>query len=271
MNALRRVEAQTVEMKLVDPVGGILREKLAHAFRCEVDFLPPFVVSIRKKTPCKFFPVTAVGAEMVVDDVKDDAESLRMGRVDEEAEIIGRAVQTRRSPQVDAVVTPAKSAGKIIDRHDLQNVDPEFRKRRKLFRRGAPRSFARERADVHFVDDAAIGHLPRGLPPAIRIWIDHLRWAMRTFRLKARRGIGKGFLRTVEPEPIARSRARLRDHTAKIAPAVCVERNVRSVDHNADVFAIGCPDAKAHSAADDLCADRAPALHGAHVRKGTAN
>src|ERR671925_230651 len=45
-NLLRRIEPQAVEMKLVDPVGGVRYEELTNSLRggsVEINWLPPFV------------------------------------------------------------------------------------------------------------------------------------------------------------------------------------------------------------------------------------
>ena len=69
---------------------------------------------------------------MVVDDVEDDRQAERVRAVDERAEVVGRAVQTRRRKREHAVVSPAESTGKLGDRHDLEDRDPGARQARQL-------------------------------------------------------------------------------------------------------------------------------------------
>ena len=57
--------------------------------------------------------------------------------------------------KVHAVVTPAELSRKIRNRHHFNQGDSDSRQLCQLPGCGAPRSFPRERANVHFVDDLA--------------------------------------------------------------------------------------------------------------------
>jgi hypothetical protein len=76
---LCRIEAQAVQMKLLDPVGGVVQEKLAHrtcAWSVEIDGVAPFVfVAVREIGVGELAQVVAVRPEMIVDDVQDHAET----------------------------------------------------------------------------------------------------------------------------------------------------------------------------------------------------
>ena len=85
----------------------------------------------------------------------------RVRGIDEAAKIVGRAVQARRREEIDAVVTPAEAAGEIRHGHDFDHRDAELGERGELARRRAPRSFARERADVQLVNDLPSRDRPR--------------------------------------------------------------------------------------------------------------
>src|SRR5262249_60079555 len=67
----------------------------------------------------------AVRAEMVVDDVEDDAETVQVRGIDQPAEIVGRAVMMRRREQIDAVVAPVARSGRFGNRHQLDRRDAE--------------------------------------------------------------------------------------------------------------------------------------------------
>ena len=56
---------------------------------------------------------------MIVNDVEDDAQPKRVRAVDKRPKIIGYSIEPRRREKIDTVVTPAKAAGKIGNRHDL--------------------------------------------------------------------------------------------------------------------------------------------------------
>ena len=52
--------------------------------------------------------------------------------VDEAAEVIGPAVEPRRSEEVDPVISPAERAGEIRHRHDFETGDAEIGEGRQL-------------------------------------------------------------------------------------------------------------------------------------------
>ena len=81
-----------------------------------------------------------------------------MRRVDKAAKVVGRAIEPRRGEQVDAVVAPAELAGKLGDRHHLDQRHAQFGQFRKLRNRGLAGPLRSEGAHVQFVD-----HLPREL------------------------------------------------------------------------------------------------------------
>ena len=62
---------------------------------------------------------------MVVDDVEDDRDAVRVRAVDKAAEIVRAAVEAGRREQIDPVIAPAEAAGKIGDRHQLDAGDAE--------------------------------------------------------------------------------------------------------------------------------------------------
>ena len=72
-------------------------------------------------------------------------------------------------------------------------------------RSGAPRSFLRERADVHFVNDLAFDFQsgPFRIAPSKFRWIDNARGTVRPIGLKTRRWIGIEVFAAVYSKTIA--------------------------------------------------------------------
>src|SRR5579871_4295887 len=117
LDGLRRVQAKTVELKLVDPIAGVRNEEFAYRSRIgvvKIDGVAPFVlVPLRGVMIRELRKVVAVGTEMVVDDVEKDAHTLGVRPIDKAAKVVGATVQPRRRKQVHAVVAPTKLARKI--------------------------------------------------------------------------------------------------------------------------------------------------------------
>jgi hypothetical protein len=191
VDVLRRVEPQPVEMKLIDPVAGVGDEELAHrpaVLAVEVERGPPVGrVALADVVRRELREIIPIGTEMVINDIEDDADAKLVRAVHESAEVVRSAVQTSRRKQIHAVVAPSESARPVRDGHELDHRDAELRERRKLARRGDPRSFPRERADVHLVEHSAGQHrsTPRVIRPLKFLRVDHARRAMRPLGLES--------------------------------------------------------------------------------------
>src|SRR5438552_1295665 len=84
----------------LDPVAGVGDEEVADraaALAVEVDrFTPIGLVALALELWREGADVIAIGAEMVVDDVEDDAETEGVCAIDEGAHVVGRAVEAGR-------------------------------------------------------------------------------------------------------------------------------------------------------------------------------
>ena len=124
------VEAEAVEVKLLDPVAGVLDEELARGggvVPVEVDGVAPFVlVAVGEVTGRKTAQVVFVGSDVVVDHVQDhaDADGVRGGH--ETAEIVRPTVKAVRRPEIDAIVTPAEPTRGVRQRHELDERDAQL-------------------------------------------------------------------------------------------------------------------------------------------------
>ena len=89
---VHRVEPQPVDVVVAHPQLGVLDRPLAHAALRVVDRVAPErVVAVGEVRPERGDRLGA-GADVVVDDVEDDAEALRVRRVDEPREAVRAAV-----------------------------------------------------------------------------------------------------------------------------------------------------------------------------------
>ncbi len=194
-DALRGVEAEAVEVELLDPVARVREEELADGRgvpAVEVDGGAPLgLVPFGEVVLRELREVVAVRPEVVVDHVEDDGDVLLMSFVDEAAQVVGLAVEPRRREEADAVVAPAEATREIGHRHQLDARHAQARKLFQLRRRRRERPFAREGADVQLVDDLPLERraLPLRVGPAERRRVYDARVAVRPFGLKAGRGV----------------------------------------------------------------------------------
>jgi hypothetical protein len=116
-NRLHGVEAQPVEVDLLEPVQRVVDEAVAHGVRLRT-------VEVDGRAPRRAAPpaeerrrvagqVTAVRAEVVVDDVEKHRDAARVCGLHEALEVIGRAVARVGRKRQHAVAAPVAAAGEV--------------------------------------------------------------------------------------------------------------------------------------------------------------
>ena len=226
-DGLRGVEAKAVEVEFGDPVDGIGNEELADGgavVAVEVNCFAPIggVLAIEESI-VELIEIISIGADVVVDEIENDADAGLVGAIDKLAEIIGRSVVMEGSEEIDAVISPAERAGEFVDGHDFETGDAEVSKFGKLFCGGVPGSFRGEGADVHFVKHLAVGGNagPGVVGPVEGGGVDDLRRAMGAVGLEAGGGIGERLLGAIEAKAISCSGPGVGGESAEIAVGFC--------------------------------------------------
>ena len=157
VDVLRRVQPQSVEMKFINPVTGVGDEIFAHrpgVRPVEIDRGAPIGrVTVSEVILGEFPQVISIRPQMVVDNIKDHADSDRVSAINEASEIVRRAVEPRRRKEIHAVISPAEPSGKIGHRHDFDQGYSQAGKFIEFLHGRGPYAFAREGPDVHFVND----------------------------------------------------------------------------------------------------------------------
>src|SRR5262249_8362241 len=122
----------------------------------------------------------------------------------EASEVVGMAVEARRREEIHAVVAPAELPGEIGHRHDLDQGYSQTDEFVEFTRGRGPQPFARERPNVHFINDLAarINAAPVVIGPFEPLRIDDLRRAVRAFGLIARSRVGVESLPAVQTEAV---------------------------------------------------------------------
>ena len=181
------VEAQPVEVVLVQPVERVVPDELADLAASVVGagvapggVAAPVVVEVDAAlvvlAPAVELPEVEVArAEMVVDDVEDHRDPAPMRGFDEGLKPLGSAVGALDGEDVRGVVAPGDVPGELHRRHDLHRVHPEPLQMPELLDRiseGARGLLVGtvEGADVHLVDHHFVPgrHLEVGAVPVVR-------------------------------------------------------------------------------------------------------
>ena len=168
---VHRVQAQAVEVELLDPVERVVDEEVAHRARlCSPSKLiaAPHGVWCAglKNSGAVGVQVVAVGAEVVVDDVEQHHQAAgACAASTKRLEVVGRAVGGVGRERQHAVVAPAALPGKVGQRHQLDRGDAERGQVGQALDRAAAKvPSGVKRADMQLVDHRLV---PRPAAPAV--------------------------------------------------------------------------------------------------------
>lgn len=133
----------------------------------EMEGRPPGSPALRREVRPEPAEHVRPGAEVVVDDVEDDSESLAMGGIDESRETRRASVHVMRCEEIDAVVAPVPLSREGCDRHQLDRRHAELAKASEVRDHCVERALGRERPDVELVEDELVqlGWAPLGIVP----------------------------------------------------------------------------------------------------------
>src|SRR5919202_3227955 len=127
-NCVRRVEAQAIHVIFMRPIERVVNEEAAHRLTAgpiEIERIAPRGMVARGKVLGRKVPqVVARRTQVVVDDILDHRQALRMSRIDKALEPFSAAVSPRRSIEIDAVIAPVAFARKVSYRQDLDGGYP---------------------------------------------------------------------------------------------------------------------------------------------------
>ena len=105
------------------------------------------------ETGSKFGKIISFGAEVVVDHVQHDRESVLVAGIDQLLQAGGTAIGRLRRVEAGAVVSPISISRDLRDRHDFNRGDAEIAKIGESRNDAFECPFRGKRAGVEFVDD----------------------------------------------------------------------------------------------------------------------
>src|ERR1700674_5903122 len=166
-NRVDGIEAQPVEMELLQPIERIVYEKITHrpVMRPgKIDRGAPWrMVAAGREIRNDRRQIMALGTEVVVDDVEKDCEAAGVTRLDEALQVVRPTVCRSRSVKKHTVVTPIAASGKLRDRHQLDGSRAELGDMIEMPDRPGEVAGVGESAEVQFVENNL---LPWTAPPA---------------------------------------------------------------------------------------------------------
>ena len=228
-DGVHRVEAQAVQVKLLEPVEGVMNEEFAHAavvVAIEIDRRAPGCVMARiEELRCVQRQVIAFRAKVVVDHIQDHHQAARVRGVDQCLEVLRAAVGRVWGIGQYAVIAPVAAAGKIRDRHELEHRYPHLHQVVQSLDRSQEGAGLGETADMQFVDHGGRPRsaMPVAVLPCIVLRVDHFARAMYVRGLIARGGVG--YCEPVgQDEAVARSGAGAIGRQAMPAVALALHR-----------------------------------------------
>ena len=221
VDAVHRVEPKAIDVKLGQPVQGVVDEVTPDprsVLAVERNRLSPWRLVPAAEVRPKIAEGVPLGPQVVVDDVEHDREATAVTRVDEPLEPLGTAVRRLGRVEVHSVVTPVAATGELGDGHDLDGVDPHVPEMVEALDDRLERARSGERAHVKLVENQALEGqaAPRRVGP-IEPGRDDPGRPVNAVRLKARRGVGPAQV-SIEHVSVVRPgrSARLDDEVAAI-------------------------------------------------------
>ena len=196
LHRMHRIQAQAVEVELLEPVERVVDEEVAHRARMlsvEVERrapgrMPRLVEELRRVLA----EVIPLRAEMVVDHVEQHHQAAGMGGGHQALQVLRRAVGGIGRVRQHAVVAPIAPAGTIGERQKLDRGNAEPREVIEAPDGGIESPFGGKSADMQLVDH---GLMPRAafpvrIRPGERHRIDHHARGMHILGIPARSGVG---------------------------------------------------------------------------------
>ena len=148
-----RVQSQTVDPEIANPLHGALADPLADRLARVVNRpAPGRLVLVGEVRPERLQCLYARRADVVVDDVEDDREPGFVRRVEEPRQPGRAAIGRLRRRQVNAVISPSSLARKLRNRHQLDRGHAELRELAEVGDHALECALRRERPHVELVD-----------------------------------------------------------------------------------------------------------------------
>src|ERR1700730_655425 len=190
-NRVDGIEAQPVEMELLQPIERIVYEKIAYRSVVrpgEIDRgAPRRLVAAGEEIWSDRRQIITLGTEVVVDDVEKDCEAAGVTRLDEVLQVVRPTVCRNRSIEEHTVITPIAASGKLRDRHQLDGSGAELGDMIEMPDCNDEVAGIGESAEVQLVENGLLPWTPTRseIGPIIGRGIDDLTWAMNALGLTA--------------------------------------------------------------------------------------
>jgi len=163
------IEARPVDVVIAQPHQGVVEDVLPYLARVRA-------IDVDARAPCVPYgaqvgfesgQVVSAGSEVVVDDVLDDGEALRMARVDESLIPVRAAVEFVHCEPENTVVAPVVCSVEHIDGHQLDEIHTDAHQMIEALNRGVEGSVQGEGPDVKFIAEPAAQRFsaPTGTSP----------------------------------------------------------------------------------------------------------
>jgi len=198
------IEAQAVDVVIAHPHQCVLDDVRADSVFIEIDRVAPGVTAAFAQVLAELGQVVARGTEVVVDDVLDDGESGRVGRIDETLVRLGSAVGLVHGVPEHPVVAPVPRTVEAVHRQQLDVGHPQVDEVVETADRGIQCSLGGEGSEVQLVDQAARELLarPRGVVPGVQRGVEPRRRLVHAAGLTPRARVGAEVVAVTEDEAV---------------------------------------------------------------------
>ena len=224
-----RIEPQPIETVVAQPMHRILDEEPSHLWHAIVDCATPRCLRVGEELRRDAAEVITFRTEMIVNDVDEYHQPVRVRCIDQGFEIIRAAITRVGREGQNAVIAPVPASRKIREWHKFDCGDSGLRQVIELWHCRAKRPFLRESPGVQFGENSL---MPRQSSPLTALpretVIDDFAGPMHVFGLKVQRRIGNSNF-PVDLERVTRAGLRVID--VHHEPAVALWHRDLAIEH----------------------------------------
>ena len=229
VDAVDGIQAKRVHVIFGKPVQGVIDDEAADAVALrsvKVDGLSPGRVMSVGETGSKLGKIISFGAEVVVNHVQHNRQSVLVAGIDKLLQTGGTTVGRLGRVEAGAVVSPISISRDLRDRHDFNRGDAEIAKVGESRNDAFKGPFSGKRAGVEFVDDEILQRdsRPTLVGPAERRGINDAGRTVHAARLPARNRV-RTFALAIEHVEIVRAGADLGNGRRKLRVGRLHHRN----------------------------------------------
>jgi hypothetical protein len=153
------VDSESIDVELGYPRKSVFDEIATYFIAVrpiKVEGWPPRDMVLLGKIRAEVSEVIPFGAEVIIDDIQNNRDSLPVAGVNEPFEACGSTVGTVDGERIHTIIAPVAITRKLSDGHDFNCRDSQLEQFIEISDDGIKMAFRREGPDVKFIDNVVL-------------------------------------------------------------------------------------------------------------------